>query len=110
MAGMPALFEPLRLGGIDLANRIAVSPMCQYSAENGAANDWHLQHLGSLSLSGAGLVIVEQTVVEPAGHISHGRQGPHPEAEQLLEVLADHRGIKPEQVFVGNGSDEGECR
>ena len=42
-----------------LANRIAVSPMCQYSVEDGAANDWHLQHLGSLSLSGAGLVIVE---------------------------------------------------
>ena len=59
MAGTPPLFEPLRLGGITLANRIAVSPMCQYSAEDGAANDWHLQHLGSLSLSGAGLVIVE---------------------------------------------------
>jgi 2,4-dienoyl-CoA reductase-like NADH-dependent reductase (Old Yellow Enzyme family) len=59
MAGTPALFEPLRLGGITLANRIAVSPMCQYSAEDGAANDWHLQHPGSLSLSGAGLVIVE---------------------------------------------------
>jgi 2,4-dienoyl-CoA reductase-like NADH-dependent reductase (Old Yellow Enzyme family) len=69
MAGMPALFEPLRLGGIALANRIAVSPMCQYSAANGAANDRHLQHLGSLSLSGAGLVIVEQTAVKPAGRI-----------------------------------------
>ena len=67
MAGTPALFEPLRLGGITLANRIAVSPMCQYSAENGVANDWHLQHLGSLSLSGAGLVIAEQTAVEPMG-------------------------------------------
>jgi 2,4-dienoyl-CoA reductase-like NADH-dependent reductase (Old Yellow Enzyme family) len=61
----------LSLGGITLANRIAVSPMCQYSAESGAANDWHLQHLGSLSLSGAGLVIVEQTAVEPTGRISH---------------------------------------
>ena len=99
MAGMPALFEPLRRGGIALANRSAVSSMCQYSAENGAANDWHLQHLGSLSLSGAGLVTVEQTTVEAAGRISHSRQGPHPEAEELLEVLADHRGIKPEQVF-----------
>jgi len=59
MAGTPALFEPLRLGGITLANGNAVSPMCQYSAEDGAANDRHLQHLGSLSLSGAGLVIVE---------------------------------------------------
>ena len=106
MAGMPALFEPLRVGGIALANRNAVSPMCQYSAENGAAND----NLGSLSLSGAGLVIVEQTAVEPAGRISHGRQGPRPEAQELLKVLADHRGIKPEQVFVGNGSDEGESR
>ena len=75
MAGMHALFEPLRLGGIALANRNAVSPMCQYSAENGAANDWHLQHLGSLSLSGAGLVIVEQTAVEPVGRISHGCLG-----------------------------------
>src|SRR6266851_9375017 len=67
MKGTPSLFEPLSLGGVTLANRIAVSPMCQYSAENGAANDWHLQHLGSLSLSGAGLVIVEQTAVEPVG-------------------------------------------
>src|SRR6202043_554179 len=66
------IFEPLNLGGVALANRIAVSPMCQYSAENGAANDWHLQHLGSLSLSGAGLVIVEQTAVEPVGRITHG--------------------------------------
>jgi len=64
------LFEPLNLGGLTLANRIAVSPMCQYSGEDGAANDWHLQGLGSLSLSGAALVIVEQTAVEPAGGIS----------------------------------------
>jgi 2,4-dienoyl-CoA reductase-like NADH-dependent reductase (Old Yellow Enzyme family) len=72
MAPTSRLFEPLNLGGVALANRIAVSPMCQYSAENGAANDWHLQHLGSLSLSGAGLVIVEQTAVEPVGRITHG--------------------------------------
>src|SRR5215469_14032168 len=69
------LFTPVAIGGITLANRIAVSPMCQYSAENGAANDWHLQHLGSLSLSGAGLVIVEQTAVEATGRISHGCLG-----------------------------------
>jgi histidinol-phosphate/aromatic aminotransferase/cobyric acid decarboxylase-like protein len=84
-------------------------PQCVSTAPK-KTNDWRLQHLASLSLSGAELVIVEQTAVEPAGHISHGRQGPHPEAEQLLEVLADHRGIKPEQVFVGNGSNEGESR
>src|SRR5437764_11632859 len=72
MARTPTLLEPLRLGGIILANRIVVSPMCQYGAETRAANDWHLQHLGSLSLSGAGLVVVEQTAVEPAGRITHG--------------------------------------
>lgn len=75
MARTPFLFEPLSLGGITPANRIAASPMCQASAEDGAANDWHLQHLGSLSLSGAGLVIVEQTAVEPMGRISHGCLG-----------------------------------
>jgi 2,4-dienoyl-CoA reductase-like NADH-dependent reductase (Old Yellow Enzyme family) len=56
--------------------------MCQYSAENGAANDWHLQHLGSLSLSGAGLVIVEQTAVEPAGRISLGCLGLYSDANE----------------------------
>jgi 2,4-dienoyl-CoA reductase-like NADH-dependent reductase (Old Yellow Enzyme family) len=76
------LFEPLSLGGITLANRIAVSPMCQYSAEEGVANDWHLQHLGSLSLSGAALVIVEQTAVEPAGRISHGCLGLYSDANE----------------------------
>ena len=76
------LFEPLSLGDITLANRIAVSPMCQYSAEDGAANDWHLQHLGSLSLSGAALVIVEHTAVEPAGRNSHGCLGLYSNANE----------------------------
>jgi len=80
MARTRRLFEPLRLDGITLANRIAVSPMRQYSAENGAANDWRLQHLGSLPLSGAGLVIVEQTAVEPVGRISHGCLGLYSDA------------------------------
>src|SRR5499433_108757 len=84
------LFEPLNLGGVTLANRIAVSPMCQYSAENGVANDWHLQHLGSLSLSGAGLVIVEQMAVEPAGRITHGCLGLYSDATEaaLAHVVA----------------------
>ena len=75
-------FEPITLGGITLANRIAVSPMCQYSAEDGSASDWHMQHLGSLSVSGAGLLIVEQTAVEPAGRISHGCLGLYSDANQ----------------------------
>jgi 2,4-dienoyl-CoA reductase-like NADH-dependent reductase (Old Yellow Enzyme family) len=82
MGRTPVLFEPLSLGGITLANRVAVSPMCQYSAEHGAANDWHLQHLGSLSLSGAGLVIVEQTAVEPEGRISHGCLGLYSDVQE----------------------------
>src|ERR1700730_17898987 len=82
MAGTQSLFETLGLGRLALANRIAVTPMCQYSAENGAANDWHLQHLGSLSLSGAGLVIVEQTAVEPPGRISHGCLGLYSDANE----------------------------
>jgi hypothetical protein len=57
--------------------------MCQYGAENGAANDWHLQHLGSLSVSGAGLVIVEQTAVEPVGRITHGCLGLYSDANEV---------------------------
>jgi 2,4-dienoyl-CoA reductase-like NADH-dependent reductase (Old Yellow Enzyme family) len=64
------LFAPITLGGVTLANRIAVSPMCQYSAVAGSATDWHLQHLGSLSLSGAGVLVLEATAVEPAGRIT----------------------------------------
>jgi 2,4-dienoyl-CoA reductase-like NADH-dependent reductase (Old Yellow Enzyme family) len=69
---MPAsLFQPLKLGQIELANRIVVAPMCQYSAEaDGSMNDWHLMHLGMLSSSGAGLLFVEATAVEPQGRIS----------------------------------------
>jgi 2,4-dienoyl-CoA reductase-like NADH-dependent reductase (Old Yellow Enzyme family) len=69
MAASP-LFAPITLGGVTLANRIAVSPMCQYSAVAGSATDWHLQHLGSLSLSGAGVLVLEATAVEPAGRIT----------------------------------------
>jgi NADPH2 dehydrogenase len=76
------LFEPMTLGGIALANRVAVSPMCQYSAEDGVANDWHLQHLGALSLSGAALLVVEQTAVEPEGRITPGCLGLYSDANE----------------------------
>ncbi|WP_442880858.1 oxidoreductase, partial [Bosea sp. (in: a-proteobacteria)] len=59
------LFRPLALGGLQLSNRIVIAPMCQYSAEDGSATDWHLIHLGNLALSGAGLLIIEATAVEP---------------------------------------------
>jgi 2,4-dienoyl-CoA reductase-like NADH-dependent reductase (Old Yellow Enzyme family) len=67
---MSRLFEPLHLGSVRIANRIVIAPMCQYSAENGEAGDWHLIHLGHLALSGAGLMILEATAVSPEGRIS----------------------------------------
>jgi 2,4-dienoyl-CoA reductase-like NADH-dependent reductase (Old Yellow Enzyme family) len=67
---MSRLFTPFRLRGLTLANRITVSPMCQYSVEDGRAGDWHLMHLGSLSLSGAGLLCIEATAVEADGRIT----------------------------------------
>ncbi len=67
---MPHLFEPLTLRSLTLANRIAVSPMCQYSSEDGFANDWHLVHLGSRAVGGAGLVFTEAAAVTAEGRIS----------------------------------------
>jgi 2,4-dienoyl-CoA reductase-like NADH-dependent reductase (Old Yellow Enzyme family) len=67
---MSRLFEPLTLRGLTLPNRIAVSPMCQYSAVDGLANDWHLVHLGGMAVGGAGLVLTEATAVQPQGRIS----------------------------------------
>lgn len=69
------LFSPIKLAGLELPNRIVVAPMCQYSADDGCANDWHLMHLGMLANSGAALVVVEATHVERAGRITHGCLG-----------------------------------
>src|SRR5450759_5576460 len=66
----PALFRPLTIRGITLKNRIVVSPMCQYSSEDGFATDWHMVHLGSRAVGGAGLVFSEATAVEARGRIS----------------------------------------
>ena len=67
---MAQLFTPYPIGSLVLKNRIVIAPMCQYSAENGEATDWHLIHLGQLALSGAGLLITEATAVEPRGRIT----------------------------------------
>ena len=64
------LFSPLTLRGVTLRNRVAVSPMCQYSSEDGFANDWHLVHLGSRAVGGAGLILTEAAAVEARGRIS----------------------------------------
>lgn len=80
------LFDPLNVRGVTLRNRIGVSPMCQYSAENGHANDWHLVHLGARASGGAGLVIVEATAIEARGRISAHDIGLW--AESQIEPLA----------------------
>jgi 2,4-dienoyl-CoA reductase-like NADH-dependent reductase (Old Yellow Enzyme family) len=67
---MPHLFEPLKLREVTFRNRIGISPMCQYSSENGLANDWHLVHLGARAVGGAGVVFTEAAAVEARGRIS----------------------------------------
>ncbi|MEA2757317.1 MAG: hypothetical protein QOJ54_3606 [Aliidongia sp.] len=86
----PSLFSPIELGGLTLPNRIVVAPMCQYSAENGVASDWHLIHLGSLALGGAGLLMLEAAAVEPRGRISPADLGLYDDAceQALARVLA----------------------
>jgi 2,4-dienoyl-CoA reductase-like NADH-dependent reductase (Old Yellow Enzyme family) len=86
-----ALFSPIRLADLELANRIVVAPMCQYSADDGAATDWHMTHLGMLANSGAGLLVVEATHVERHGRITHGCLGLYSDAcEAALERVVNH--------------------
>jgi 2,4-dienoyl-CoA reductase-like NADH-dependent reductase (Old Yellow Enzyme family) len=90
---MSLLFSPYALGGLTLKNRIVIAPMCQYSADEGSASDWHLIHLGHLALSGAGLLILEATAVEPEGRISPGDLGLWSDDNEaaLARVLASMR-------------------
>ena len=100
---MSALFSPIKLRSLELANRIVVSPMCQYSAENGAANDWHFTHINMLALSGAAMFCIEATHVEAIGRITPGCLGLYSDANEaalkpipttyhsLTEILLDER-------------------
>src|SRR5882724_8948416 len=72
---MSALFSPLRIRDVEFRNRIVVSPMCQYSSEDGFANDWHLVHLGTRAVGGAGAILVEASGVEARGRISPADMG-----------------------------------
>ena len=72
---MTVLFTPLPVGGLTLANRIVIAPMCQYSAVDGCMTDWHLIHLGHLALSGAALLTIEATAVLPEGRITYADVG-----------------------------------
>ena len=90
---MSALFTPLEVGGLQLANRIVIAPMCQYSAEDGCMSDWHVIHLGHLALSGAALLTIEATAVTPEGRISYGDTGlwSDENEEAMARVLASVR-------------------
>jgi 2,4-dienoyl-CoA reductase-like NADH-dependent reductase (Old Yellow Enzyme family) len=90
---MSHLFSPVSLGPLTLSNRIAVAPMCQYSARDGGATSWHLIHLGHLALSGAGILFLEATAVEAEGRISASDLGLWSDAtEQALGTVL--RGIR----------------
>ncbi len=78
----PILFTPLRIGDLELANRIVIAPMCQYSAEDGRMSDWHLIHLGQLALSGAALLTIEATAVLPEGRITYADVGLYDDATE----------------------------
>jgi len=101
----PALFQPLELGGITLPNRIVVSPMCQYSADDGCMNDWHFVHLGHLAYSGAGLLMVEATHVTREGRITHGCTGlynDHNEAS-IARAIAHCRRVSKHPIGIQIG-------
>src|SRR3954469_16645514 len=87
------LFNHFSLGEVQLPNRIVVAPMCQYSAVDGSATDWHLQHLSQLAYSGAGMVVVEATGVERRGRITHSCLGLYSDDNEaaLARVLAAAR-------------------
>jgi NADPH2 dehydrogenase len=86
-----ALFSSIRIAELALDNRVVISPMCQYSADDGVANDWHSTHLGMLANSGAGLVIIEATHVERHGRITHGCLGLYSDhCEAALTRVIDH--------------------
>jgi 2,4-dienoyl-CoA reductase-like NADH-dependent reductase (Old Yellow Enzyme family) len=92
---MSHLFDPWRIGDLRLDNRIVIAPMCQYSASEGNAADWHLIHLGHLALSGAGLMILEATAVSAQGRISPGDLGLYSDANaaalaRVLGAIRNH--------------------
>jgi 2,4-dienoyl-CoA reductase-like NADH-dependent reductase (Old Yellow Enzyme family) len=115
------LFSPLRLRNLELPNRIVISPMCTYSAEDGIANDWHFAHLSKFALGGAGTIFVEATAIDPDGGLSCGDLGLWADAQiEPLKRIADfmkacktvpaiqlgHAGRKAssQRPWIGNGA------
>ena len=111
---MAHLFDPLKLRDVTLRNRIAVSPMCEYSSENGIANDWHLVHLGSRAVGGAALVFTEATAVTPEGRISPQDLGIWTDAhiESLARIVRfiHARGALEKRAPSGHGMGRRHCQ
>jgi anthraniloyl-CoA monooxygenase len=118
----PPMFTPFKLRDLELANRVVVSAMCQYSAENGLPDDWHLVHLGSRAVGGAGLVVTEMTDVSPEGRITPGCAGMwseehvgawrrvvgfvHRQSEARIALQIAHAGRKGSTKLAWEGIDE----
>lgn len=98
---MSQLFSEMKLGPLLLSNRIFIAPMCQYSADEGQATDWHTIHLGNLALSGAGMMVLEATAVNPRGRISYADLGLWDDATEsaLAKALAPAR--KYSDMLIG---------
>ncbi|WP_260923032.1 NADH:flavin oxidoreductase/NADH oxidase [Novosphingobium sp. 9] len=110
---MAKLFEPIQVGGLKLSNRIVIAPMCQYSAQDGCMNDWHLSHLASLSHSGAAALTIEATAVTPEGRITSGDVGLYDDSCEaaLGKVLASIRrwSDMPIIVQLGHAGRKASC-
>jgi anthraniloyl-CoA monooxygenase len=110
----PPMFTPFRLRGLVLSNRVVVSPMCQYSAEDGTPGDWHLVHLGSRAMGGAGLVMAEMTNVSREGRISPGCTGMYkPEHVIAWKRIVDFvHGASPARIGLqlGHAGRKGSTR
>ena len=102
---MSLLFTPITLGQTELSNRVMVAPMCQYSAIDGSATDWHIMHLGNLAMSGAGLVILEATAVTSEGRITPGCLGLYSDDNEaaLARVLPMIRAVSNTKLFIQLG-------
>ena len=102
---MAQLFQPMQIGNLRLANRIIIAPMCQYSAHEGTPGDWHLIHLGHLSLSGASLMILEATAVSPEARISPGDLGLYSDDNErgIARVLTAIRANSPIAIGIQLG-------
>ena len=112
---MSALFSPWALGPLTLPNRIVIAPMCQYSAHDGSATDWHLIHLGTMAQSGAGLLILEATAVQAAGRITPGCLGLYSDDNEaalgrVLRAVRAHGTGMPLAIQLGHAGRKASSR